>query len=56
MQNVINPRQVLDSYGFLTPIRVNPVILYERTVILRPENPKSDVRISEKKFFKKKNA
>ena len=30
--------------------RVNPVILYERTVILEPENRKSDVRISERKF------
>ena len=53
MQNVRNPRQVIDLYGFFAPIRVNPVILYERTVILGPKNPKGQLRISEKKIRKK---
>jgi hypothetical protein len=34
--------------------RVNPVILYERTVILGSENPKGHLRISEKKNSEKK--
>jgi hypothetical protein len=33
--------------------RVNPVILYKRTVILGPEKSKSHLRISEKKIGKK---
>jgi len=34
--------------------RVNPVILYARTVILGPEKSKGQLRISEKKIGRKK--
>lgn len=54
MLNLRKSRQVIDLYGFFAPIRVNPVILYARTVILGPENAIRPLRISEKKFGRKK--